>query len=108
MRYLFGLLWELPTNVVYTALGNTGGLIGSNIYRVKDKPHYHLGYGISIGFIGAALVATITMLLVLSAINKKRERYIEENGGPDGVVDRHGDVTLTEMGDRSPLFRYTL
>jgi hypothetical protein len=48
------------------------------------------------------------MNLALSSINKKRERYVDENGGPDGVTEKHGEVTLTEMGDRSPLFRYTL
>lgn len=67
-----------------------------------------MGYGISIGFIGVAIFATGLMLFTLSTINKKRERYVEENGGPDGVVDKHGDVALTEMGDRSPLFKYTL
>lgn len=90
------------------ALGNTGGLIGSNIYLAAEKPRYTTGYGISIGFISLAIIATGVMLVILSSINKKRGRYIEENGGPDGVVDKHGDVALTEMGDKSPLFRYTL
>lgn len=48
------------------------------------------------------------MIVILHSINKKRERYVMENGGPDGVVDKHGDVALTEMGDKSPLFKYTL
>ncbi|KEZ46290.1 hypothetical protein SAPIO_CDS1211 [Scedosporium apiospermum] len=90
------------------SLGNTGGLIGSNIYLAREKPHYRLGYGISIGFIGLGIIAAGTMLFILSAINKKRERYVAENGGPDGVVEKHGDVALTEMGDKSPLFKYTL
>lgn len=67
-----------------------------------------MGYGISIGFISVAICATGLMLFILSMINKKRERYIEENGGVDGVVEKHGDVALAEMGDRSPLFKYTL
>lgn len=90
------------------ALGNTGGLIGSNIYLAKEKPHYRMGYGISIGFISVAIIATVVMRVILTSINKKRAQYIEDNGGPDGVVDKHGEVTLAEMGDRSPLFKYTL
>ncbi len=48
------------------------------------------------------------MWFTLTTINRKRERYVEDNGGVDGIVEKHGDVTLTEMGDRSPLFHYTL
>lgn len=90
------------------ALGNTGGLIGSNIYLAREKPHYRLGYGLSIGFIALGIIATCLMIVILRSINKKRERYVAENGGPNGVVDKHGDVGLTEMGDKSPLFKYTL
>ena len=57
---------------------------------------------------GFGIIAAIIMFFALSAINKKRERYVAENGGSDGVVDKHGDVALTEMGDKSPLFKYTL
>lgn len=48
------------------------------------------------------------MGLILSSINKKRVRYTDDNGGVEGVVEKHGDWALTEMGDRSPLFVYTL
>ncbi|KAL2214295.1 MFS general substrate transporter [Sarocladium strictum] len=90
------------------SLGNTGGLIGSNIYLAHEKPRYTTGYGISIGFISLAIIATIIMAILLNSTNKKRERYVADNGGPDGVVDKHGDVALSEMGNKSPLFRYTL
>lgn len=101
-------LGECQLIVRFAALGNTGGLIGSNIYLAREKPQYHLGYGISILFIGLGIIAAAAMLFILKAINRKRERYIQDNGGPYGVVDKHGDVALTEMGDKSPLFKYTL
>ncbi|KAG9256004.1 major facilitator superfamily domain-containing protein [Emericellopsis atlantica] len=100
--------YNTPLSEGKFALGNTGGLIGSNIYLAREKPRYTTGYGISIGFISLAIVATGVMMAVLSLKNKKRDRYVEQKGGPDGVVDQHGDVALTEMGDKSPLFRYTL
>lgn len=90
------------------ALGNTGGLIGSNIYLANEKPRYTTGYGISIGFISMAIVAAGVMMFALSSINSKRSRYVEENGGPDSVTEKDGEVALTEMGDKSPLFKYTL
>lgn len=92
----------------HQALGNTGGLIGSNIYLAREKPHYRLGYGISLLFLGLGIIAAAAMVVILKIINKKRKRYVDENGGPDGVVDKHGEMTLTEMGDKSPLFKYTL
>jgi MFS family permease len=93
---------------IVTALGNMGGLVGSNIYLAREKPHYRLGYGISIGLMSLGTLAAVGMRLTLNSINKKRDRYAEENGGPDGIIAKHGEVTLNEMGDRSPLFRYTL
>lgn len=94
--------------ILYIALGNLGGFIGSNIYRTQDKPAYRLGYGISLGFLTTAIGATILMMLVLKTINKKRERFIEQEGGEDTVIEKFGVWHLTEMGDRSPLFRYTI
>lgn len=90
------------------ALGNTGGLIGSNIFRAQDAPAYRPGYGISIGFIVMAAVSAALMITILDRINKKRTAVVEEMGGEASVVEEHGEWNLTEMGDRSPLFRYIL
>ena len=59
-------------------------------------------------FLSLGSLACVAMFIILFLINKKRARYVEENGGPDGVLDKDGEVTLTEMGDKSPLFKYTL
>ena len=85
-----------------------GGIIGSNIYLVEEKPAYHTGYGISLGFIAMGMISVVTQALFLSSKNKKRDRYVSDNGGVEGVIEKYGDVTLTEMGDRSYLFKYTL
>lgn len=90
------------------ALGNTGGLIGSNIFRQQDAPAYRLGYGISIGFILMSAGSAALMLIILDKLNKKRAAAVEEMGGEAIVVEEHGEWNLTEMGDRSPLFRYIL
>ncbi|KFY49688.1 hypothetical protein V496_09860 [Pseudogymnoascus sp. VKM F-4515 (FW-2607)] len=90
------------------SLGNTGGLIGSNIFRDKDAPAYRLGYGISIGFIVMSAGAATLMIIILDRINKKRAALVDEMGGEAVVVEEQGEWNLTEMGDRSPLFRYIL
>lgn len=90
------------------ALGNTGGLIESNIFRAQDAPAYRLGYGISIGFICMSGVSATLMVIILDRINKKRAAAVEEMGGEAIVIEEQGEWNLTEMGDRSPLFRYIL
>lgn len=90
------------------ALGNTGGLIGSNIYLAREAPGYKLGYGLSIGFIAAAAIAAIIMMVILDNINKRRAKQTAERGGEASVLEEEGAWNLAEMGDRSPLFKYVL
>lgn len=96
------------TDRLEIALGNTGGLIGSNIFRKQDAPAYRPGYAISIGFIVTSAISATLMVTILDRINKKRAETVEEMGGEAAVVEEHGEWNLTEMGDRSPLFRYIL
>jgi hypothetical protein len=48
------------------------------------------------------------MIIILKSINAKRARYVEQEGGERAVIEKRGEWNLTEMGDRSPLFKYTL
>lgn len=91
-----------------SALGNTGGLIGSNIYRAQDAPGYKLGYGISIGFIAMATIAAVLMMVILGNINKRRAKETVQRGGEASVLEEEGAWNIAEMGDRSPLFKYIL
>lgn len=43
------------------SLGNTGGLIGSNIFQEHQAPNYWLGYGFCFGILLAAIVSTIVL-----------------------------------------------
>ncbi|CVL13727.1 hypothetical protein FPRO06_07716 [Fusarium proliferatum] len=90
------------------SLGNLGGFVGSNIYLARDRPAYRLGYGISLGFIFCAILAAGSMMFFLNRINKKRDEYVAREGGERAVIEKYGEWTLAEMGDRSPLFRYTI
>lgn len=85
-----------------TTLGNLGGAIGSNIYLAREAPHYWTGYGVSFAVLVSAVIAAIVLKLLLARINKKRDMMSEEE-----VHRLYTDEQLTDMGDESPLFRYT-
>lgn len=61
------------------------------------------GYGTSLAALSCGIIATIVMKFVLQRINKKREAITEEE-----VRAKYTQEQLTDMGDASPLFRYTL
>jgi dipeptide/tripeptide permease len=84
-------------------IGNVGGLIGSYIYVEKEKPTYPTGYGTSLAFAGAGIVAGTLLELLLKRSNAKRAQMSEEE-----VRARYTDEQLNSMGEKSPLFRYNL
>jgi hypothetical protein len=80
-----------------------GGIIGSYIYIGSEAPRYLTGYGCSIAFAAAGIVAAVSLELALIRINKKRQDMTEEE-----IHSRYTTQQLIDMGDRSPLYRYTL
>ncbi len=84
-------------------IGNLGGAIGSNIYLTRQAPQYWLGYGFSLAIIVTATAASYYLRFALQRINDERARM-----APEEIHARNSKEELTAMGDRSPLFRYTL
>ncbi|KAF3914616.1 hypothetical protein AA313_de0201256 [Arthrobotrys entomopaga] len=85
------------------AMGNAGGIIGSYIYIDKEAPRYPTGFGTSFAFAAAGIVAGLTLEYSLWCINKKNEKVTEEE-----VREKYSDEELERLGERSPLFKYTL
>lgn len=85
------------------ALGNCGGIIGSMIFKGDEKPRYQTGWGTSLGFICLGIAAACTLEMVYGRINKQRELKDREE-----IDANYSASVLEDMGDRSPLFRYTL
>ncbi|KAI0174758.1 major facilitator superfamily domain-containing protein [Pestalotiopsis sp. NC0098] len=81
-----------------------GGSIGSNIYLAEQAPVYPLGFGFSVGatVLGAMIPATIHWFL-LRKENRRRDALNQ-----DEILASHTPEQLSEMGEDSPLFRYTL
>ncbi|KAJ5371061.1 uncharacterized protein N7496_007153 [Penicillium cataractarum] len=84
-------------------IGNTGGIIGSYMYLDRESPTYPTGFGLSLAFgLSGLLVAAILELSFMFA-NKRRSRMSETE-----IRETYTDEQLLKMGDRSPLFKYTL
>ncbi|KAL2676433.1 hypothetical protein Neosp_010191 [[Neocosmospora] mangrovei] len=82
-------------------LGNLGGIVGSNIFLVKESPKYYTGYGVSFACIGLAIISALVLRTAYLAQNKKRDLMSEED-----IRGKYTDDELLRLGDRSPLFRY--
>lgn len=81
-----------------------GGSIGSNIYLAEEAPTYPLGFGFSVGatVLGAMIPATIHWFLM------RKENRRRDTLNMDTVQSQHTSLELSEMGENSPLFRFTL
>ncbi|KAF5245974.1 hypothetical protein FANTH_7064 [Fusarium anthophilum] len=93
-----------------TCAGTIGGIYGSYIYIDKEKPKYTTGYGASLGFAVAGILAAVTLETALVMINKKRSKiseaevrskYTEEE--LESMVGSEGELRLAEfVGDDIP------
>lgn len=84
-------------------LGSIGGLTGSFIYDEKDSPEFHKAFGLSLGFAALAIIAIGVLTVSYWWDNRKRAKITLEE-----VKSDYSEEQLREMGDKSPLFRYTL
>lgn len=86
-----------------TGVGNMGGITGSFIFIEKEAPKYPTGFGSSLAFAAAGVVACLTLEFLLWNINKKNEKFTE-----DEIREQYSEEELQRLGDKSPLFKYTL
>ncbi|KAJ6066430.1 hypothetical protein N7499_001393 [Penicillium canescens] len=84
-------------------VGNIGGIIGSYMYLDREGPTYPTGFGLSLAFGGSALVAALILEVSFVYANKRNGMMTESE-----IRDTYSDEQLLDMGDKSPLFKYTL
>jgi hypothetical protein len=77
--------------------------MASNFYRAEDAPHYRLGHGLELGFIGAGMLALVLLVVNYRRINRKREKQIAE-----GAHAGYTPEEMSALGDRALTFRYML
>lgn len=86
-------------------VGNMGGFAGSWIFLDSEKPKYPTGFGTSLSIAAAGVAAALLLEYIYSKHNKRwagmsREAIMNQSG--------YTERELTEMGDKSPLFKYGL
>ncbi|KAI0964732.1 major facilitator superfamily domain-containing protein [Xylaria arbuscula] len=86
-----------------TSLTNLGGIGASYIFIDSEAPGYPTGFGTSLAFAISGLIASVLLDVIYIRINKKRDEVPQLE-----IVDKYSTEELAELGDRSPLFRYTL
>ena len=84
-------------------VGNAGGIIGSYIYRADEKPRYPTGYGTSLAFATAGVVACLILESCLWSANKTKSLLSTFE-----IEERYSEDQLLDMEEKSPLFKYTL
>jgi hypothetical protein len=84
-------------------IGNAGGVMGSYMFFDSDAPQYSTGFGLSLAFGVTGLLAAVAAEVAYKMANEERAKVSEEE-----TRARYTQDQLMAMGDRSPLFRYTL
>ncbi|KIJ18602.1 hypothetical protein PAXINDRAFT_167193 [Paxillus involutus ATCC 200175] len=95
---------ELKRGVVLAmviGLGNLGGICSSFIYI--DPPRFHIGHGTIMGWLTLSILLSSFAMWNYRRINKQKEELCRERG----ITEDHRDE-FRDMGDGSPLFRYTI
>ncbi|KAF2744385.1 MFS general substrate transporter [Sporormia fimetaria CBS 119925] len=84
--------------------GNMNGVVSSNIYNPKEKPHYRSGHGIVLAYMFLFLFGgTIFTHLML-----RRENRLRRAGKRDHWLEGKSAEDIRMMGDVRPDFYYTL
>ncbi|KAI2861557.1 hypothetical protein CBS63078_412 [Aspergillus niger] len=84
-------------------VGNAGGIIGSYIYKSDEEPRYPTGYGTSLAFAAAGLVAALCLEFCLWRANKEKARLTVSE-----IEEMYTEEQLRDMEEKSPLFKYTM
>lgn len=85
-------------------LGNLGGIVSSFVYRNQDKKTgYKLGHKVMLGALCMSWTGVWVAMYTFNRINKKKEEQCKREG-----IDASRAHEFVNMGDDSPLFRYTI
>ena len=84
-------------------VGNLGAVLGTQLYRPKTSPHYHLGHGFACGYLIANLIVTSIIWFALSRENRRRDAA--GNGQWEGGLQNFEHENWE--GDADPRWRFS-
>lgn len=85
------------------SLSSIGGIFASYMFIDSEAPGFPTGFGTSLAFAAAGMLAVAGLDTTYKRINRKRDAVSEEE-----TREKYSEEQLIKLGDRSPLFRYTL
>ncbi|OJD21305.1 hypothetical protein ACJ73_07354 [Blastomyces percursus] len=89
------------SSAMQIGIGNSGGIIASNVFFPSEAPRYPTGYGASLGLIWLCALTCIVFLLYLY-----RENRLREQGHRDNLLQLPEDE-VNNLGDHHPSFKFT-
>jgi hypothetical protein len=73
------------------------------MYLDKEAPRYQTGFGLSLAFGASGMLVALLLELSYKWGNKTKAKLSEED-----IRSRYTEEELLKLGDKSPLFKYTL
>ncbi|PGH29978.1 hypothetical protein GX50_07278 [[Emmonsia] crescens] len=89
------------SSAMQIGIGNSGGLIASNLFFPSEAPRYPTGYGVSLALIWVCAATCIAFFLYLY-----RENRLRAQGLRDHLLQLPEDE-VNNLGDDHPSFRFT-
>ncbi|KAG2075429.1 MFS general substrate transporter [Suillus decipiens] len=94
---------DLKRGVVLAIVIGISNLGGVYSFIYIDPPRFHIGHGTNMGFISLSIITSLFAMWDYNWLNEKKEAQCMA----DGITDDRG-YEFQDMGDASPLFRYTM
>ncbi|KAI0906283.1 hypothetical protein F4823DRAFT_565933 [Ustulina deusta] len=86
--------------IAYMASRTNLGGIGASYIIDSEAPGYPTGFGTSLGFAAAGVMASVALGLIYMRINKTRDEMSQTE-----IIEKYSKEKMAELGDRSSLFR---
>lgn len=78
-------------------IGNLGAVLGTQLYRPKTSPRWHLGHGFALGYLVANLLVTATLWVSLRRENRIKSERREGGEVPEEEVVRSDEDVRWEF-----------